>query len=204
MPGAKPTKIYSNLLLKEELPLKHFLNPKKQRTPVNKQYQSIFLGELERQGSFAFRAINDVNQAYQKLDTDSMWYSLQAFLIAFANISKIFWPSKDRPPYKERGEFMRNLLKIDETSEFYTRDPRNHFEHFDERIDDWWQMSKDHNFVDANIGPTGAFGDLEHLRFFDTTKLSFVYRGKEYPITPMIDAVIELKKKIEELSQQTT
>ena len=35
-------------------------------------------------------AYNDVLVAHKRVDIDRVWYSLQSFLIAFANISKIF------------------------------------------------------------------------------------------------------------------
>ena len=97
-------------------------------------------------------AHNDVLVAHKRVDIDRVWYSLQSFLIAFANISKIFWTKKQRS-YEERGQFLRKLLDVDDSSPFKIRDPRNHFEHFDERIDDWYLSNPDHNFADANIGP---------------------------------------------------
>ena len=44
-------------------------------------------------------------------------------------------------------------MDVDDSSPFKVSDPRNHFEHFDERIDDWYLSNPDHNFADANIGP---------------------------------------------------
>jgi hypothetical protein len=49
----------------------------------------IFQKEVERQCRFALIAIQDLEQALQVGDLDRLWYSVQAFLIAVANISKL-------------------------------------------------------------------------------------------------------------------
>ena len=66
-------------------------------------------------------AHNDVLVAHKRVDIDRVWYSLQSFLIAFANISKIFWTKKQRS-YEERGQFLRKLLDVDDSSPFKVRE----------------------------------------------------------------------------------
>jgi len=51
----------------------------------------IFQKEVKRQCRFALIAIQDLEQALQVGDLDRLWYSVQAFLIAVANISKLLW-----------------------------------------------------------------------------------------------------------------
>jgi len=127
--------------------------------------------------------------------TDRFWYSLQSFLIASANISKIFWPV-NKSPYKERGEFLRNLLNIDDTSPFKLRDPRNHFEHFDERLDQWYLDSPHHNIIDTSIGTENSIsGNIDFMRFFNNQEFVFRFGGDEYEIKPIHNALQELLLK---------
>jgi hypothetical protein len=50
--------------------------------------------EVERQCRFAIIAAADLDAALAVLDRDHIWYSVQAFLVAAGNVSKLLWPSK--------------------------------------------------------------------------------------------------------------
>ena len=47
--------------------------------------------------------------------------------------------------YDKRGEYL-NLLSIYDASPLKTRNPGDIFEHFDERLDDWYTESTHRNF----------------------------------------------------------
>jgi hypothetical protein len=139
--------------------------------------------------------------AYQDLrnnlsDTRRAFYSLQAFLIACANISKILWPVVVK--YNGRGSELVSLLSIDETkSVLKRRDPRNHLEHFDERLHIWFDSSTHHNIMDMSIGPSNMVsGPIDFMRFFNTDNFSFRFRNDEYEIEPMIKELRELYMKV--------
>ena len=164
---------------------------------MDSQLQQLFLTEIRHQCRFARMAYIDFFAALNNLQTDQVWYSLQSFLTAAANISKIFWPIK-RAPYKERGEFLRNLLNVDQSAPFRIRDPRNHFEHFDERLDDWFLQSTHHNIIDTSIGGDNIInGPIDFMRFFNNERFVFRFRGDEYPINPIRDALEALVAKVE-------
>ena len=55
-------------------------------------------------------AYNDVFVIHKRVDIDRVWYSLQSFLIAFANISKIFWIKKQTNRIKHENKGVRCLL----------------------------------------------------------------------------------------------
>jgi len=159
-----------------------------------------FLMEIKHQCNFANIAYDDFVYVLSRMkidrQMDRLWYSLQSFLIASANISKIFWP-KNQSPYKERGEFLRTLLKIDDSAPFKFRHPRNHFEHFDERLDDWYLESTHHNIIDTSIGnEMHISGKIDYMRFFNTQKFVFRFRGDEYEINPIRNALQELLVKV--------
>lgn len=56
----------------------------------------FYLWEIDEQCRYATMAW----KAMQTNDSDVQWYSIQAFLVAIANVSKILWPVKAT----ERGE----------------------------------------------------------------------------------------------------
>jgi hypothetical protein len=167
--------------------------------------QRLFLMEIRHQCRFARMAYDDCSEAMRNMHTDRVWYSLQSFLIAAANISKIFWPI-NQSPYKERGAFLRSLLNVDASEPFKLREPRNHFEHFDERLDDWYLQSTHHNIIDTSIGGDNIInGPVDFMRFFNSDRFVFRFRGDEYPVNPIRDALQELLVKVEaELNKPPT
>jgi len=156
----------------------------------------IFQHEVERQCKFALIAAQDLNQALQSPDMDRIWYSVQAFLVAAGNISKLLWPSKPHLP--KRGDELRASLSVEDSSPLQPRKFRNHFEHFDERLENWAVSSKRHNFADSNVGPPGMIVGLDpedYIRNFDTTNFAVTFRGDVYHLQPIVDAVRDLWEK---------
>jgi hypothetical protein len=157
----------------------------------------LFLREIRQQCEFAIYDYKEITQAIREGDNYKLFHSLQSFLIAAANISKIFWPIRDNY-YSQRGQELGNLLSIDENnSPFKTRDPRNIFEHFDEKIDDWFRESPHHNLTDMSMADMDdSFKGSDYIRFFNTTKYTFKFRAETYEINPLYTAVSDLLIKV--------
>jgi hypothetical protein len=128
-------------------------------------------------------------------DVDRLWYSVQSLLIAAGNISKLLWPSQFAA---QRGEELRTSLGVHDSSPLRPRVFRNHFEHFDERLEQWATSSDRRNFADSNVGPTGMISGLDpadYLRNFDTSKHAVTFRGDSYLLKPVVDALRELHER---------
>jgi hypothetical protein len=160
---------------------------------MDKMLLRIFQREVERQCKFALIASNDLISALKSGDMDRFWFSVQAFLVAAGNISKLLWPPKET--MKGRGVELRTSFGVDDNSLLEPRTFRNHFEHFDERLEEWVTSSQRRNFVDSNIGPPGMIVGLDagdFLRNFDTTNYAVTFRGDTYNLRPIIDAIEKL------------
>ncbi len=163
---------------------------------MDKKILSIFQREIERQYRFAIITFQDLQKKLQARDIDRIWYSIQSFLVAAGNVSKLLWPPSAHIP--NRAKELKNSLGMDDSSPLAPRIFRNHLEHFDERLEDWVLSSKRKNFVDSNVGPTGMISGIDPedcLRNFDTTKNTINFRSDEYNLKPMVDAIIELHGK---------
>lgn len=112
------------------------------------------LRAFQLQVAFQCRAVStaaaDINTAISRLNAGDMtamphlWIGIQNLLNAAANVSKACWGqggklSKERKP-------LRDSLGVKASSPIRKTGLRNNFEHFDERLDDWWMKSKHHNF----------------------------------------------------------
>jgi hypothetical protein len=118
-------------------------------------------------------------------------------LVAVGNISKIFWPINQK--YGMRGEELRKSLGIEDNSPIQPRNFRNHFEHFDERLEKWAKSSERHNFVDSSILPPNMIAGIEpkdFLRIFNPKTWTLTFRGDKYELKPIIKAIYELYPKV--------
>jgi hypothetical protein len=164
-----------------------------------------FVYEVARQCDLALMAAEDLERACRTRDSARLWYSIQGLLASAANVSKMLWPAErvcppDCPlPKSElipfRGEVLRQILGITD-SPLKSRALRNHFEHFDVRLEEWTLTSKEHNFIDGNVGAidklgVGAITDI--LRHYDPMTETAYFRGKPFPLRPVIEALRELR-----------
>jgi hypothetical protein len=160
---------------------------------MDEHIKRIFVFEIERQAKFAVIASSDLEQALRDGgNIDTIWYSVQAFLIAAGNLSKLFWPIDQ---YANRGRELRDSFALKDDSILAPRTFRNHFEHFDERLEAWATGSPHRTFVDSNVGPRdmiGGFDPGDYLRNFDTQNFAVTFRGDTYLLRPIIDVVRDL------------
>jgi hypothetical protein len=174
-------------MLARQITLEKYLNP-----AMNPLLLDLFQREVNRQCKFALTAVEDMESALgtDALNLDRFWYSVQALLVAVGNISKLLWPSNPHIP--ERGRELRSFLLVDDESVLTPRRFRNHFEHFDERLEDWATSSHRHNIADSNIGPPNMIVGLDpsdFLRNFDTSRFAITFRGDVYEVRPIIEAI---------------
>lgn len=156
----------------------------------------IFQREVERQCTFALMAAQDLEHALRAGDMNRIWYSVQALLVAAGHISMLLWGADQ--PAAERRAPLRASLSVNDDSLLQPRTFRNHFEHFDERLEQWATSSERRNFADQNVGPPGMIAGLDpkdYLRNFDATTMAVTFRGDAYPLRPIVDAIRGLREK---------
>jgi hypothetical protein len=173
----------------------------------------IFLDELNEQCASARLALEETERAIARalgpgVQADAfpveslrrIWFNLQAFLGFAANVSKLLWPVRAKS--KLRGEELRALLKVDDTSPLRSRDARNDLEHFDERMDDWAAGAAPHfAAVDRNIvtGPNPQIlRNTFALRNLDVRSMTFTFMGVDHKLRALETAIKDLQLKIAE------
>lgn len=174
---------------------------------MNDMELRIFQSEVKKQCEFALTSIAYINDSLSNLEKDNagnqLWLFVQNFLVSTANVSKLLWGSKKQ--VSESRKPLRDSLGVEENSLIKSRELRNHFEHFDERIESWATSSKRKNFVDSNIGPSNFIVgvDLEDfLRNFDTDAMAVTFKGDTFELQPIVDELVDLRKKAELNSNQ--
>lgn len=134
-----------------------------------------------------------INKAVEDADHDSLWVAVQIFVTGAANMAKALWGQKQA--HAEARADLRASLGVQDDSPLRNVTMRNHFEHYDERIDRWDANSRDHNFVDRTIGPPEMIegvDDLDRFRFFDPSTASVYFWGERFDLRPIADEASRL------------
>ncbi len=168
----------------------------------------LFLYEIAHQCKLAISAYQDLVNSLRNrpvaapVDNTRIWASIELFVIAAAKISIIFWPQNKK--YLKRGEDLRKLLSVDDKVAFKATAPRNHLEHFDERLEEWYLKSRLHNVIDTSIlsESTDIRGGLDFLRILLTNRFVFRFADKEYPLNPIIESIVDLLQKVQKQQKQ--
>lgn len=171
--------------------------------------RAVFVEEILRQCSFCLFAFADIEKLLMEPrevrsnEEKRFWYSVHALLCGIANLSKIFWSSEAKG--KLRAAKLRQALEVDENSPFRARNFRNHFEHWDERMDSWaltLDGLENRWFVDGEIGFADAINFTNPaytLRNFDMTNFAVMFQGERYELLPVKEAILALHQRAEKI-----
>jgi hypothetical protein len=129
---------------------------------------------------------SNVDRARQKDSGDRLWFAIHGVVVTAANIAKALWGehgtrAKERQP-------LRNSIRVDDDSPLKQILVRSHFhfEHYDQRLDEWWLKSADHDIVFRNVGPLSSlpgFDSTDYFEQFDpsTGRILFAGESFDYP-----------------------
>lgn len=157
-----------------------------------------FTAEVRRQAAYADLAASDLEDAIERQDADRMWSSIHVLLIAIGNVSKLLWPSEEKPGQRPRGLIMRAVLNVPEDSPLKARQFRDIWEHYDRYLDRWARLHRDEPAEAEFIGPTSRFPDSERfMRLFGPDTWTVELDGKVYHIRPALEAVRRLREVAE-------
>lgn len=151
------------------------------------------IGEIVTQAKFAEIAAYQLTNTTDFVET---WAAIQSILVSTANISKILWPA--RPQNKVRGEYLRELLGVDEDNLLSDRTFRNHFEHYDERIEKWFEDNNSAVYMDSAIDSfeptTFSLPKFYHRSYNPMTK-TLSFRGESMDLLAILTELAKIRKK---------
>ncbi|WP_104384143.1 hypothetical protein [Sphingobacterium sp. HMA12] len=158
---------------------------------MNGLQEMILRSEIVLQSQIAKRAAERLCATYANFDNVETWCSIQSILVAAGNVSKILWPNHK---YKTRGEHLRRLLKVKEDNLLSNRKFRNHFEHYDERVEEWFENSSQGVYIDLAMNPSfrnHVFNEpsLNTHRGYNSINNSVVFRGETLYLDEVLAAL---------------
>jgi len=160
----------------------------------------IFQKQVLLQCQFILFAARDINMALNQHDDTRTFYAIQNLLNAAANVSKALWGPKGK--FENERKTLRDSIGVSDTSPLRETLTRNAFEHFDDRLDEWWKQSNNHNYIDLSIGSIrtaiSGFSDMDMFRCLNPQTGAVSFRGTDFNLNPVIDEVRRILPKLEE------
>jgi hypothetical protein len=126
----------------------------------------IFKLELQEQCEQALEAAAELSKPRSEV---GVWSEVQSIIISAGNAAKLLWGSQG-PEKKLQRKPLRDSVGVGDGWALRSRDVRNAFEHFDERLESWYAQSESKNLAIRNIGDPDLVGfpGLVHFGFFNT------------------------------------
>ena len=155
---------------------------------MNILQEMVFISEIVLQSKIAQRAAERLEATHTNFDQVEVWCSIQSILVAAGNVSKILWPIKKE--HKMRGEKLRQLLKVESDSILSDRKFRNYFEHYDERIEDWFKNSPSAVYRDVAMNPSfTGFMSSSVNRGYNSFNNTLVFRGETLDLNAILNVL---------------
>lgn len=159
---------------------------------MNGLLQMTLLGEISLQSQIAIRASERLDETKNTFDHIEVWCSIQSILVSSGNVSKILWPSNKK--YKSRGEKLRRVLRISDSHLLSNRKFRNHFEHFDERVEERFSNSPQGLYVDLAMNPSLFNRTPDCQRGYNSFNNTLIFDGEILDFNIIIDSLKEIVK----------
>jgi hypothetical protein len=169
--------------------------------------ESIYLEELVTQCAWSVSAVQRMNEILQAPGTTpQIFFRQAAALLQHAGLaSKILWPPGSPVGFKNkrakaRAAHIRKMLAITDGHVLKNRQLRDHFEHYDERLDDWVTNSPNRIFVNNVIGPRTVIGgnvvkDHEIIKLYDPMTKCLIFRGEPFDIQSLVSGLIDIQQR---------
>jgi len=167
----------------------------------------IYLQQVKQECEFCLAAIARMNEILKSEGESQNDFFREALDLVHhaAAVSRIFWPpgcrdKKKKVRAQQRGQALRDQLEIRSNHPIQKRTLRDHFEHFDERLDDWAENSRNKNMINRLLGPRNAvggdaIGDSDIIHHYDPATKIYAFRGEAFDIQELVDGIGDIYQK---------
>jgi len=176
----------------------------------------LFLWQVQTQCDFFFRATEQINVAMGTLskaiggenasaDTIGLFAGIQASLTAAANISKALWGQAGKR--SDERKILRDRIGVLDDSPLRPSKMRDHFDHYDERLQRWWDLGQEpHHYIDMSIVTPGAIKfdppiqPEDKFRVLEPLSMTMTFWGDEVPLREVYAEISRIYPKVIEQS----
>ena len=148
----------------------------------------MFQDQILLQCDFVVYASSDLNESLKQEDSRKTFFAIQNLLGSTANISEVLWGVNQTLSVERKP--VRDSIGVTESSPLKTRAMRNNYDHFDERLDRWYEESQAHAYTDLNVMPRGFIAGLNEIdifRWFDPKTTNVIFWSENFNIQEIVD-----------------
>ena len=152
----------------------------------------LFQKQIKFQCDCVLIAERELEDAIAQKDITAIFCAIQSLLGSAANISKALWGVRKTKNALAARAPLRDSLQVSDASPLNPREMRNNYEHFDERLDKWWEQSKNHNFMDMGLMTRKAIqrlADIERFRAYDPATGDLTFWGDDMSLLALLNEV---------------
>jgi hypothetical protein len=116
-----------------------------------------------------------------------LWASVESLLNAAGNIARVLWGQRGEQAGQRAP--IRRYFDVDDSSPLKKVAMRNNFQHFDERIERWWNESSSRTFIDkvSGHGIEIQTGDpLNAFRALDFASMEIIFWGQRFSLLALV------------------
>ena len=152
--------------------------------------------EVKFQCEVTLHAFDELDRCFERVDRTlavRVFTNIHAILSAAAAISRLLFSDRN-PEAAQRSRALRDALGIQEDSILRARGMRNHFEHFDERLDKWLPRTADGSVIDmvASTERVDDTGPRYTLRMFNISTFEITFADETLALRPLVEAIRSL------------
>ena len=144
-----------------------------------------------------------MEEAKASSDGKLFWYSVQNLLVASGRTSRLLWSPEEEAA--ERRAALRESLGVEDDSPLNALEFVEHFEHFDKRLEEWYESSENLRYFDSYTEPLDVLAETtpeDRFRGYHTEKNAIIFHDDLYRLDPIVEAIEELRQKAEAEAQK--
>lgn len=174
--------------------------------------KGVYLRQAKEECEFCLAAVNRMNEILEKEAEGDFFREALDLVHHAAAVSRIFWPpgcrdKKKKARAQRRGQALRDELGIKSGHPVQKRTLRDHFEHFDERLDDWAENSRNRNIIGRLFGPRHAVGgdaidDSDIIHHYDPATRMYSFRGEPFNVQDLVSGISDIHQKASEFLEK--
>jgi hypothetical protein len=154
--------------------------------------------EIRQQCRFAQLAFVTLRTSLNEQDPERCFLHVHTFLFHATMVSRFLWPA--RADSRERGEKLREALKVEPDSFVLPADMRRQAEGFDEAYEDWLNALDNPGYMDMNLMPAGTISGFKadtFQRSLDPETFKLILRGAECDLRRVSDELRKIESAIQ-------
>ena len=160
---------------------------------------AIYIHELRNQVTFTQGAFQLFNQSLEQRASTGLFLAGQGILTSSSQVAGLLWPTRARS--RNRGEQLRQVLKLPEKHTLNDRRLSELWEHSDQKTEEWIAHTKGRKIVFDFIGPPEQLGQGELeidciYRVYDPGAKIFYFRGIGYNMQAIANAVADVGNRV--------